>query len=332
MNGILYYPYIDIPRTEWTYRALFYYDTIASIVPQEFIYEPQGHYEPFMWELVREGFVVPIDPIQALENPWEIGEPFLRFVQSDDFPLHLKRRAFREGEWGRIHKDKFVGSRIHSQKFADSVYYSLTQIGLAKRGDGNWYDVEKATASYLMEYLATILSEKLDRMPTTDTLPTRAFSKQASEHYQKTAKVLEQLIPFPREVNLSKLFDFKFTYPELLAEFRTEIQNIIFDDNLVEGSDLYNNRVERLRQHKEEVSERMKENKIKDLIWGSCGVISAGVSVGTAAGGWAVMGAIAGLAVAINSALQIERPEKVIDQSGMKYLALLDKRIGYSRH
>lgn len=32
MNNLLYYPYINVPKTDWLIRALLYYDNIASIV------------------------------------------------------------------------------------------------------------------------------------------------------------------------------------------------------------------------------------------------------------------------------------------------------------
>jgi hypothetical protein len=42
------------------------------------------------------------------------------------------------------------------------------------------------------------------------------------------------------------------------------------------------------------------------------------------------VGAFLGLAAAIYSASQIEKAENVFDQSGMKYLALVDKRLRHS--
>lgn len=333
MNHVLYYPYINVPRTKWTLRALTYYDTIGSIVPQEFIWEPERYYEPFMLTLVREGFVVPIDPINALERPWEIGGPFLELVQSDEFALEQKRNAFRDGNWGGMHQDKFVGHRIHADKFVDSLYYSLDQIGLAKRRDGNWYDVEKTTAGLLMEYLASVLSVKLDRRATTDKIPTGRFgNKSLARENQRRKIVLKNLIPFPREIDFGKLLDFKLKHQNLLAAFRTEVEDIVLDISIDEGSELFNNRIQRLKLRKNELSDRMNESKIKDLILGSvCGIVGAGIGILTAGNGWGALGALPGFINAVHSALKIETPEKVPDQSGMKYLALMDKRLGFSR-
>lgn len=51
MNNLLYYPYINLPNTDWTIRALLYYDNIGSIVPTQYFHEPE-QYEPFMREVI----------------------------------------------------------------------------------------------------------------------------------------------------------------------------------------------------------------------------------------------------------------------------------------
>ena len=38
--NILYYPEINIPRTEWAIRAFLYYDEVAAIVPYKYNMEP----------------------------------------------------------------------------------------------------------------------------------------------------------------------------------------------------------------------------------------------------------------------------------------------------
>lgn len=45
--NILYYPEINIPRTEWAIRAFLYYDEVAAIVPYKYNMEPDS-YEPFI--------------------------------------------------------------------------------------------------------------------------------------------------------------------------------------------------------------------------------------------------------------------------------------------
>lgn len=72
----------------------------------------------------------------------------------------------------------------------------------------------------------------------------------------------------------------------------------------------------------------MNESQIKNLFFGSvCGVVGAFQGLQAAVTTGAVIGAIPGFASAIYSALMIKCPEKIFDQSGMKYLALIDKNI-----
>lgn len=60
MDKLLYFTYINLPKTDWTVRALLYYDNISSIVPQENFYSPERNYELFIFELVRSELVIPI--------------------------------------------------------------------------------------------------------------------------------------------------------------------------------------------------------------------------------------------------------------------------------
>ena len=67
MDKLLYYPYINLPETNWTVRVLLYYDEVGSIVPQQYFYAPE-EYNPYMRNLIQEGLVNPINPIEVLDN------------------------------------------------------------------------------------------------------------------------------------------------------------------------------------------------------------------------------------------------------------------------
>jgi hypothetical protein len=83
-----------------------------------------------------------------------------------------------------------------------------------------------------------------------------------------------------------------------------------------------------LVQRKEELAAKMNESKFKRILYGTvCGIIGAGAGIATASTAGAVVGSLPGFANAVYSALQIERAENIFDQSGLKYLALADKRL-----
>jgi hypothetical protein len=328
MDKILYYPYINLPQTDWTLRTLLYYDNVGSIVPQEYFYSPDRNYEPFMFELVRNELVIPIDPIRTLDNPWEVSNPFLEFLQSKEFKLEARRRNFREGKFGRIHQDKFVGARIHADKFDHQIFYNLEQMGLAKKGEDSWYIVEKTTADYMMKFLASVISAKLEMLPTTDSFKRRYYVAQRKQESKKRETILTRLIPFPEDIDLNKLRKFKDKHPDLLSSFKNRIEQIVLDENITEGTELFSTKVEELELRRDELSAKMNESDFKTILFGSvCGIIGAYQGLVALDTTTSVITGFAGFAGAVYSALKIEKAEDVFDQSGMKYLALVDKRL-----
>lgn len=185
MDNILYYPYINLPRTDWTVRTLLYYETIGSIVPQEYFYNPEHTYEPFMLELVRSSLVQPINPMDVLDRPWEVTKPFVEHIEKNRAKIEKAQSRFSRGMFGRIHPDKFRCARIHADKFDDEIFYHLTELGLARKEEGRWYAVETKTADQLMKFLATIVSAKTERLPTTDYVRPRFYGQSAISQQRK---------------------------------------------------------------------------------------------------------------------------------------------------
>jgi len=328
MSNILYYPYINLPRTDWTLRTLLYYDNVGSIVPREYFYSPEENYDEFMLELVRGELVTPIDPIEVLERPWDAAKPFLDLVERNQNKLRTAQHSFRKGNRGLIHQDKFATASIHADKFDESIFYGLQELGLAERTDGRCYSVEKRTANNLMKFLATLISAKTDRLPTTDFVR-RVYNRQSLVNQQKKREtILTRLIPFPEDIDLIKLRRFKEHHSELLNAFRTKIELIVLDPNIIEGTQLFDTHLAELLQRKQELTAKMSESKFKSILFGTvCGLIGAYQGLAAASTTGAIIGGLPGFANAVYSALQIERAENVFDQSGLKYLALADKRL-----
>jgi len=329
MSNLLYYPYINVPRTDWTLRTLLYYDNIGSIVPQEYFYEPERNYDEFMLELVRSELVTPINPIQVLENPWEITRHFLELVEHNPRQLTTLQNNFRQRQRGNIHTDKFsTTANIHADKFDESVFYALEQLGLAERAEGRWYSVEQRIANNLMSYLASVISAKTNRLPTTDYVRPAFYKQSFSQERRKRETILTSLIPFPEEIDLNRLLRFKEQHSELLNAFRTRIELIVLDPNIIEGTPLFDTNLLEILQRKQELTARMNESRFNSILFGTvCGIIGAYQGLATASTTSAIIGGLPGFANAVYSALQIERAENILDQSGLKYLALADKRL-----
>ena len=328
MSNLLYYPYINVPRTDWTLRTLLYYNNIGSIVPQEHFYEPERNYDDFMLELVRNELVTPINPIDVLDNPWEVTRPFLELVERNRTRLSTLQNSFRQGHRGNIHIDKFSKANIHADKFDENVFYALEQLGLAERNEGRWYYVEQKTANNLMSYLASVISAKTNRLPTTDYVRPTFYRQSFSREREKRETILTSLIPFPEEIDLNRLQRFKEQHSELLNAFRTRVEQIVLDPNIIEGTSLFHQHLAELHQRKEELSARMNESRFNSIMFGTvCGLIGAYQGLASASTTGAIIGGLPGFANAVYSALQIESAENVFDQSGLKYLALADKRL-----
>lgn len=329
MDGLLYYPYINLPESDWTIRTLLYYDTLGAIVPQEYFYKPQRHYNSHMLELVKNELVIPIDPIKALDNPWELTSPLIEYTQQPEFNIDARRKSFGLKNYGKIHVDKFKprGAKIHSDKFDGEIFYQLEKLGLAKRQNHSWYIVEYHTASLLMTFLATVVSSKLNLRPITDEIKIRNQNKNDTDQ-RKRETILKELIPFPMDLNLEKLHRFKDKQKELLLAFRNKVEQIVLDESIEEGSDLFNSKVVELKLRKEELTAKMNESKFGSIIFGSiCGMIGAIQGLAMAETPGAIIGGLPGFASAIYSAIKIEKAENIFDQSGMKYLALADKKL-----
>lgn len=328
MKKILYYPYINLPRTEWTLRTLLYYDNVGSIVPHEYFYYPERNYEPFMLELIRNELVTPINPLEVINNPWQVTEPFLQFIEHNTRRIQQKRSSLKNGSIELIHGGKFLPTRIHSDKFEDHLFYQLKELGLAKRGEGQWWLVETKTANILMKFLVTLISAKTNRLPTTDKMTGFSYYSTKRNTTSKRITILNSLIPFPEDINLNKLKRFKEKHSDLLNSFRTQVEKIALDHKLIEGTALFDKHLEVLKQRKEELTAKMNESKFNSIIFGTvCGLIGASQGIAFASTTAAFVGALPGFANAVYAALQIERAENLFDQSGLKYIALVDKRL-----
>jgi hypothetical protein len=321
MAGLLYYPYINLPNSDWAMRTLLYYEKICAIVPQEYIFNPENNYEPHMLELVNNELVIPIEPMSAIENIWILLRPFFEYIQKPEFDIEAKRHSFALNNFSRIHSDKF-----HSM-----IFYELEELGLSRRENQSWFLVENHTASMLMTLLATVISSKLKLVPITDEIKINnpiTFNRQDLDSYNRKREIiLREMIPFPENINLKKLRPFKEKHIDLLNSFKIRVEGIVLDDSLKEGTERFNNKVDELKMRKAELVARMNENKLGSIIFGTiCGITGAIIGLAQIGAGGMILG-FPGFANTIYSACKIERAEDVFDQSGMKYLALADKRL-----
>lgn len=310
--NILYYPEINIPRTEWAIRAFLYYDEVAAIVPYKYNMEPDS-YEPFMREILVNELVTPIDPMMNLRHQEQIQELFQQYVTS-----HRRSLEQRKGFFHRTRNLK--GFKLHEGKFSHSLYRFLEELGLAKYDKNGWYDVEPHTANDLMYYLASVLANTMDYRLSTDQMSysfstTYIHTPEYEIRHQNNRRncILKELIPVPIDYDLRKIRHFKETHRELLRTFRNHVEEIALDATILPESELFSIKLDQLRQEKEEISARMNESHLGNIILGKiCGVFSP-------------MSGVSALLNAIYNACHVERPD--YNCQGMKYIVLAERNL-----
>ena len=335
MSNLLYYPHINLPNSDWTIRAILYYENIGSIIPEQYFYEPE-HFEPFMREALRNELIEFINPINALDNPGHISDVFLTYLTNTPRIIDRRREDFACNNKARSHSGKFANknsrTRIHAGKFDTNILLELTNMRLAVEGDDNWYYVENRTANELMTYLASVVANNINYIPATDRMDYHGFkstyinNQNLEVHIRQYKRdlILKELIPYPEEIELNNLRRFKDEHFDLLKRFNNRVELITLDPSITPESQLFQATLDNMRAEKEELSARMNESRFGKIVCGSiCGTISAGIAFLQEP----ALGAGLALINAIHAARQIERPEDIYDQTGLKYLALVDKRL-----
>jgi hypothetical protein len=258
-------------------------------------------------------------------------------LESDEFDLRKRVESFRNDNVGQLHRGKFEKSlvEIHSEKFEYELFYQLDHAGLAKQLTNGWYSVERKTANELMTFIATVLVIRLNYLPTTDRFKLKSFravglkKKELRGFEKQNSKrelVLENLIPFPRQFDLKKLNKFKSNNLRLLKQFKNRVEEIVLDSSIDPKSDLFEQKIEVLKDQKTEISARMNESRLVPKFISVAGIITAIEGLQSENEVGQIAGAI-GLVGAIAQALAIEKPRNTVDQTGLKYLALAERTL-----
>lgn len=279
-----------------------------------------------MRELIDANLVEPLNPYTVLGDPRNSIKHFINFIDGERGDHNMRVKVFK----------KFGGVKLNTGKFADEVFQKLTEMELAARVNSEWYRVEAFTANQLMTYLASLMAGKLHYRPITDTLNTHVYGV---KHLQETFKklemqenkrriILEKIIPGPADYNIGRIKKFKTDNKELLDAFRTKIELLVLDPNMVEGSALFNLNLSELEIQRKELSNRMFKSSWPRIGFGSaCGITGGIIYAALAKDPNGFLAAGLSLLGQVYDAISYESPKEIIDQSGMKYIALANKRL-----
>lgn len=224
-HNALYFPYIDIPSTAWTTQAILYWDKLASIVPLDYLHNPE-QMDVLTRTLLSEGLVEAVIPEMFIHQVEKFDECFIE---------HLEARVLHKRSYcARMCNTRSNTTRIHVEKMGGIIGF-LVESGLAEWVDSNWYDVYTPVANQFMAYLATVLSSvpSVNATPITDKA-TYAVSlgfrrppqrRDNSLHAFKAREViLKSLLPVPVDPDVDSLIRFKQRYGALLPPLRRKIE------------------------------------------------------------------------------------------------------------
>ncbi len=227
-QSALYFPYINVPSTSWTTQAILYWDKLASIVPSDHLYNPD-QMEPLTRSLLSEGLVEPVMPGALIQQAKNFDVCFMEYVEKRLLPNALHRRKYAK------HDAAIQSTRIHAEKMGRIPDY-LVELGLARRINWAWFDVDTVVANHFMAYLATVLGAlpTVRATPITNNLvfssmlgaPRSAHRSDRSLHTSKARQViLKALLPVPDgPIDADQLVRFKQRHGALLPQLRSKIE------------------------------------------------------------------------------------------------------------
>lgn len=263
-SNVIYFPYIRVPESAWLTRILLYWDQVASIIPTEYLNDPDRLGEHTR-SLIEHELVRQVHPGAYV---WEIPSflpAFEAHLTESPTELASRRESFQHGQAFRIHMEKM-----------GPIEDFLCEEKLAKKADYFWFSVEKRTATEYMAYLAACLGriKGIDASPVSDQesslAPLVTAPGDADFHDNELdalrCVVLEELFPAPeRALSAAEIARFRKRHGNTLREFRRRVERELLA--LAELTDRRHRarRIELLRDELDEtvteIRSRLKESR-----------------------------------------------------------------------
>jgi hypothetical protein len=254
----LYFPYINVPRSDWLYAMALYWDKVSAIVPYDYLYNSEK-FSPFMRDLVRKELVTPVIPTEFIPEHRKFAEPFLSYVENK----LKKRNTSGIGE----NPNYF---QIHIEKI-EYLVHDLEDLGVLKPAEYPWFDTIDWVAEAFMAYLATCigLNPRINAQPVTDDysasrllgLRLTTNAKLATRRNQVRNSILTEILPVPKVgTDITKLLRFKEKNFERLRKFRTNIEETCLDlaNRPVFSEEQVDAKASNLREETTELAAKMK--------------------------------------------------------------------------
>lgn len=268
-NNAIYFPYIVVPKSDWFVKVLLYWDDIFSIVPSDYLYNPDK-LGSFMQTLVQEEFVKFAMPSALIPNINNFTEGYAQILTNNGLP---KLSDLNKVRTFPIHIEKMEEVRI-----------ILDERGLCReslvRGGYPWFDVETKAASLFMGYLAMKIGslESIGADPLTDQEHNLQYFLSVSEKTPRKERtpsireqVLDDILPAPGDSNLkdedslrdfiAKLRGFKNFNRDHLLKFRRKLEDEVFqiakEEDQADRQELLERAIQRLKEDRDYIVEKI---------------------------------------------------------------------------
>lgn len=352
---ILYYPTISIPNGEWLRQALFYFDEVASIVPQvvRFSGETGELFLPLTPELEylrAEEVFRPIAPeklfLKESGDNWEDAHRL-----GDEFRVSVLNTQFRKQvgtRFVRVHRNKLSGTNMDFLEAEGLLKYELPEERKEERKyEEKWFLVEERTALLYMSMLAQALADvdMQATIPGTDRpdYEELVYATRSPENAIPCVETyLRDVLPVPRQdVSFEDILAFKRKRKDELNRYRKRIDDLL--EHLSQATELaeVNQALVQFEESQQtELNDLMAAlqsakfatiwGSVKTLIkaknpvlWGA-GAVAFGLasSLGTLPVSLAITGAAASAAAEVGSYLVDQRNEKRVTERESSFAVL----------
>lgn len=275
----LYFPYINIPKSNWLMHTLLYTDKLHAIVPFNYMENP-NKYEVFMQSLIREELVEQHFVDIPYHKSRDFAEGFLAVLRAHGLPSRsfYKANTSRERQIAIKNANlKFPGT-VHSEKMISSeLNETLIEMGLAFRSIPKWnywYHMEEMTARLYMSYLAQsicALSETPISPITNELRNMELLSKQGRKQKSIAVKshlrrcLIENILPtWNGPIDLYEIKIFKDKNQDLLHSFRNNIESLI--EELHNNGNPSESKISSARDKLREDTNKIEESLIKKFM------------------------------------------------------------------
>lgn len=288
-DNAIYFPYINVPNTDWFFRVLLYWDRVQSIVPHDYVYD-LTKLEPHMKGLVESELVEPLLPMNYVHKIPHFSEAFLRYVDG-----RIALEASKENNEAFFVSDHM--QLLHIEKL-QNIAEELQRRGLAIPTRYPWYGVAPWVADAFMAYLAAALGrlEDINADPVTNNAESfLLFNKSAQSKEAVLARkrrsetrqiILSNIFPAPRQtIPLNEIINFKKKHGDVLRGFRGVVEKKCIELAIIEDDVLRQEQITHtLREMQQEMDDiaRLFRQRWKHITLGSLvPLLAVATSVGT---------------------------------------------------